>query len=53
MNQPPAFDSKLDGPFNLKIGDNWSYKLPTYSDPESQNVTLTVDLDTAGMFIAN
>lgn len=53
MNQPPAFDSKLGGPFTLKIGDNWSYTLPTYSDPEGQNFTLTVDLDTAGMFITN
>jgi hypothetical protein len=40
------------GPFNLKIGDNWSYTLPTYSDPEGKNVTLTVDLDQAGAFIA-
>ena len=53
MNQPPVFDSKLGGPFDLKIGDNWSYTLPTYSDPEGQNVTLTVDFDTAQMFIAN
>jgi len=49
-NQPPTFDTKLGGPFILKVGDYWSYKLPSYTDPEGQNVTLTVDLAEAGLF---
>ena len=53
MNQPPVFDSKIDKFFNLKIGDNWSYTLPTYSDPEGHNITLSIDLGSAGMFVTN
>lgn len=49
-NQPPTFDTKLGGPFNLKVGEYWSYILPSYTDPEGQNVTLTVDLAEAGLF---
>lgn len=49
-NQAPTFDTKLSGPFKLRVGENWSYKLPSYTDPEGQNVTMTVDLGQAGMF---
>ena len=52
MNQRPVFDSKIRGPFFLKPGEDWNYKLPTYSDPDGHNVTLSVDLGEAGIFVS-
>jgi hypothetical protein len=53
MNQSPVFDSKIEKSFNIKIGDNWSYTIPTYSDPEGHKITLSVNLGSAGMFVTN
>ncbi len=37
-NSAPEFDEDIQTQWNLNVGDNKTYKLPTFSDPEGNDV---------------
>lgn len=37
-NSAPEFSDDIQTTWNLKVGDNIAYKLPSFSDPEGNDV---------------
>jgi hypothetical protein len=51
VNQAPFFVEELPVSLEAYVGGEWSYSLPETEDPEELEVTTTVDLGTAVMFM--
>ena len=51
VNSPPYFITNLTTKFDVNVGDAWSYTLPETGDLEDQEVTVSVSLDKAQLFM--